>query len=55
VVWGQLDRCFTPALGRRLAALFTNARLIEVPTGKTFVALDNPEAVIDAIAAVNSE
>jgi pimeloyl-ACP methyl ester carboxylesterase len=55
VVWGQQDRCFTPGLGRRLAALFTNARLIEVPTGKTFVALDNPEAVIDAIAAVNSE
>ena len=32
IVWGQSDRAFTPALGRRLAALFPNAALIEVPT-----------------------
>jgi pimeloyl-ACP methyl ester carboxylesterase len=51
VVWGQLDRCFTPSLGRRLAGLFSNGKLIEVPDAKTFVALDNPGAVIDAIAA----
>jgi len=50
LVWGQADRCFTPSLGRRLAAAFSNAKLIEVPEAKTFVALDNPEAVIDAIA-----
>jgi pimeloyl-ACP methyl ester carboxylesterase len=50
LVWGQSDRCFTPGLGRRLAAVFSNGKLIEVPTAKTFVALDNPEAVIDAIA-----
>jgi pimeloyl-ACP methyl ester carboxylesterase len=51
LVWGQLDRCFTPGLGRRLAGLFSNTRLIEVPDAKTFVALDNPDPVIDAIAA----
>jgi pimeloyl-ACP methyl ester carboxylesterase len=51
LVWGQRDRCFTPALGRRLAGAFGNAKLIEVPDAKTFVSLDNPEAVIDAIAA----
>ncbi len=50
LVWGQLDRCFSPNLGRRLAGVFGNAKLIEVPDAKTFVSLDNPDAVIDAIA-----
>ena len=52
LVWGQRDRCFTPGLGRRLAALFSNAELIEVPNAKTFVSLDQPDVVIDAIAAI---
>lgn len=52
LVWGQEDRCFTPGLGRRLAALFSNATLIEVPDAKTFVSLDRPDAVIDAIVAI---
>ncbi len=51
LVWGQGDRVFTPGLGRRLAGVFSNAKLIEVPDAKTFVSLDNPDAVIDAIAA----
>jgi pimeloyl-ACP methyl ester carboxylesterase len=51
LVWGQGDRVFTPRLGRRLAEVFGNAKLIEVPGSKTFVSLDNPDAVIDAIAA----
>lgn len=50
VVWGMADRCFTPALARRLTALFPNSTMIEVPGAKTFVALNNPSAVIDAIA-----
>jgi len=50
LVWGQSDRCFTPSLGRRLAGVFSNGKLIEVPDAKTFVSLDNPDAVIDAIA-----
>ncbi|OBH07792.1 alpha/beta hydrolase [Mycobacterium sp. E2699] len=54
LVWGQADRCFTPGLGRRLAKLFSNGKLIEVPDAKTFVSLDHPEAVIDAIAAFNA-
>jgi pimeloyl-ACP methyl ester carboxylesterase len=54
LVWGQRDRCFTPGLGRRLAGLFSNAKLIEVPDAKTFVALDQPDAVIDAIAAITA-
>jgi pimeloyl-ACP methyl ester carboxylesterase len=35
-----------------MAELFPNSSLTEVPDAKTFVALDNPNAVIDAIAAV---
>ena len=54
IVWGQSDRAFTPALGRRLAALFPNAALIEVPEARTFVPLDAPAAVIDAIATVGA-
>ncbi|OBG24630.1 alpha/beta fold hydrolase [Mycobacterium sp. 852002-51057_SCH5723018] len=54
LVWGQRDRCFTPGLGRRLAGLFSNGKLIEVPDAKTFVALDDPNAVIDAIAAISA-
>ena len=50
LVWGQGDRVFTPKLGRRLAAAFTNAKLIEVPGARTFVSMDEPDAVIDAIA-----
>jgi pimeloyl-ACP methyl ester carboxylesterase len=54
LVWGQRDRCFTPALGRKLAAAFPNATLIEVPQARTFVALDAPAAVVDAITGVAS-
>jgi pimeloyl-ACP methyl ester carboxylesterase len=50
LVWGQRDRLFTPGLGHRLAGVFSNGKLIEVPDAKTFVSLDNPDAVIDAIA-----
>lgn len=51
VVWGQVDRAFTPSLGRRLAALFPHSTLIEVPNARTFVSLDNPTAVADAITS----
>jgi pimeloyl-ACP methyl ester carboxylesterase len=48
------DRCFTPSLGRRLAALFPDASFIEVPGARTFVALDAPRAVVDAISTVGA-
>ena len=54
LVWGMADRCFTPALGRRLAAVFPNATMVEVPGARTFVALDAPDAVVDAIATVGA-
>ena len=54
IVWGQRDRAFTPSLGRRLAALFPSSTLIEVPEARTFVSLDAPAAVIDAITTVGA-
>ena len=53
LAWGTADRCFTPALGRRVADLFPDATFTEVPGARTFVALDDPQAVVDAIVAVN--
>ncbi|MEH3139199.1 MAG: alpha/beta hydrolase [Mycobacterium kyogaense] len=50
VVWGADDRCFTPSLGRRLAALFPHSTVIDVPGASTFVPLDAPAAVTAAIA-----
>ena len=49
LVWGQGDVVFKPSLGRRLAAAFGSAKLIEVPGARTFVSLDEPDAVVDAI------
>lgn len=54
LVWGQRDRCFTPGLGRRLAELFSNGKLIEVHDAKTFVALDKPGTLIDAITSIST-
>jgi pimeloyl-ACP methyl ester carboxylesterase len=54
LVWGMRDRCFKPTLGQRMAALFPNSRMIEVANAKTFVALDEPSAVIDAIVTVGA-
>jgi len=55
LVWGQADRCFTPSLGRRLAEVFPNSTLIEVPNAKTFVALDDPGAVVGAIEKIGAQ
>jgi pimeloyl-ACP methyl ester carboxylesterase len=51
LVWGARDRCFTPTLAKRLAAQFPNSATIEVPEARTFIPLDNPPALINAIAA----
>jgi pimeloyl-ACP methyl ester carboxylesterase len=49
VLWGMADRAFKPALGRRLAAAFTDAQFVEVPGARTFVQLDEPRLVADRI------
>lgn len=59
LVWGTADRCFTPALGRRLAAAFGDdrpggVRFVEVDGARTFVALDEPQAVAQAITDIAS-
>ncbi|MGC4963044.1 alpha/beta fold hydrolase [Gordonia sp. DT218] len=54
MVWGADDRCFTPAHGRRFAAVFPNSRFIDVPNARTFVPLDQPRAVADAIASTTA-
>ncbi|WP_299573559.1 alpha/beta hydrolase [uncultured Williamsia sp.] len=52
LAWGSDDRCFTPDLGRRLAAVFPDAVVTVVPGARTFVPLDAPDAVADAVLAV---
>lgn len=54
VVWGSDDRCFTPAHGRRLAAVFPDARFVEVGESRTFVSLDQPDVLADEITAIGS-
>lgn len=45
LVWGAADRFFKVELGRRLAASFRDARLVEVEGGRTFLPLDDPQRV----------
>lgn len=52
LAWGTLDRCFTVDSGRRLAGAFTDASLTEIPDATTFVSVDRPDAVADAIVAL---
>lgn len=47
--WGVEDRYFTPALARRLAAAFPDARLHEIHDARTIVALDQPQRLAEAI------
>lgn len=54
LVWGLADRSFTPTLGRRLAAAFRDATWVGVPKARTFVALDAPDAVVDAVASIGA-
>lgn len=54
LVWGMADKSFKPELGRRLAAQFPNATFTEVPGARTFVSLDNPAAVADAVVRISA-
>jgi pimeloyl-ACP methyl ester carboxylesterase len=51
LVWGAADRSFTLKLGKRLQQAFETASLVELPTARTFVPLDEPERLADEIAA----
>ncbi|MED5800579.1 alpha/beta hydrolase [Gordonia sp. Z-3] len=54
MVWGTGDRCFTPEHGRRFADVFGDAQFIEVPHARTFVSLDQPQAVADGVVAASA-
>ncbi len=52
LVWGDGDRFFKLDFARRLAEVFPSAELTQVPGGLTFVPVDAPDAVADAVAAL---
>ena len=52
VVWGTDDRNFSAKFGRRLADAFADAQFVEVPGATTFVSIDRPDAVAEAITTV---
>jgi pimeloyl-ACP methyl ester carboxylesterase len=49
VAWAAEDKVMPPEHGRRLAATFPNARLVEIPDSYTFIPEDNPRALTAAI------
>jgi pimeloyl-ACP methyl ester carboxylesterase len=51
LAWGEKDRLFTPKQAKRLAEAIPAARLEWIANAKTFVALDQPQALAEKIAA----
>jgi pimeloyl-ACP methyl ester carboxylesterase len=54
LVWGAADRFFKLDFARRLCAAFTDARLIEIDNGRSFVPHDEPQRLAEEIAAFQS-
>jgi pimeloyl-ACP methyl ester carboxylesterase len=50
LIWGESCGFFPMAGARRLASEFPRATLVSVPGAKTWVPIDDPAAVTDAIA-----
>jgi len=53
--WAPEDRFFKLDHAERLAEIIPDARIVEIPDAKTFVALDQPERLAEAIAAFMRE
>jgi pimeloyl-ACP methyl ester carboxylesterase len=53
--WGTDDRFFKLDYANRLAARIPGSRVVEIPGAGTFVPLDRPDQVADAIAALMAE
>ncbi|MGH2975152.1 MAG: alpha/beta fold hydrolase [Solirubrobacterales bacterium] len=51
LAWAPGDRFFPISYAKRLASEVPNARLVEIPEAKTFVALDQPRRLAEEIAA----
>ena len=49
LVWAPEDKVFPLKYAERLANAMPDARIVEVPGAGTFVALDQPERVADAV------
>ncbi|MBK1786609.1 alpha/beta fold hydrolase [Prauserella cavernicola] len=45
VVWAEEDRLFPRSLGERLAGAFPRGRMVLVPGSRTFVPIDQPQAL----------
>jgi pimeloyl-ACP methyl ester carboxylesterase len=54
LVWGTADPFFRISLARRLLDTFTNATLVEIANGRTFLPLDEPELVANEIQAAHA-
>jgi pimeloyl-ACP methyl ester carboxylesterase len=54
LIWGTADPFFKIGLARRLRDAFPDATLVEIPTGRTFLPLDEPQSVADEIQAVSA-
>ncbi|MGO9384330.1 MAG: alpha/beta fold hydrolase [Mycobacterium sp.] len=52
MLWGGADRFFTIDLAHRLCEAFPNAQLVEIPDGRTFIPLDQPQRVANEIQSV---
>jgi pimeloyl-ACP methyl ester carboxylesterase len=50
VIWGEACKFFPTDYARRLASDFPSATLVTVPGAGTWIPVDNPDAVADAIA-----
>ncbi|WP_250001532.1 alpha/beta fold hydrolase [Actinoplanes sp. M2I2] len=51
LIWGAADPFFKMSLARRLQKAFSDATLVEIPTGRTFLPLDEPQVVANEIEA----
>jgi pimeloyl-ACP methyl ester carboxylesterase len=51
LTWAPGDRFFPIKYAERLAKTTPNARIVEIPDAKTFVALDQPQRLADEIAS----
>jgi pimeloyl-ACP methyl ester carboxylesterase len=49
LLWGGADRFFPIGLAQRLRDAFPDARLVEIPDGRLFFPLDEPQRVADEI------
>ena len=52
LVWGAADRFFKVDFARRLLDAFSDARLVEIEGGRTFVAIEHPGRLAEEIAAL---